>query len=521
MRKQTPCTERHDAEEELRRSEEFYRSLVEQAADGIFLLDGNGNFLLANQEFCRMLGYAPEELQKLNILDTYPDELRDMARERHDRIGSGEKWDFERMIARKDGSVFPVEMSARRLADGKTQGIARDLTNHKITGAIGVSRDVTERRQTEQKNLRLAAMIESSKDAIIGVDLDDSVTSWNKAAEKVFGYTAEEMIGKPMTILLPPDVQTEQPASKEKLMRKGCAQQFENLVRRKDGTSVYVSTTFSPIQDATGLLVGITSISRDITDQRALQVQIIRSQRLESLATLAGGVAHQFNNINAGIMGYLDIVAKDTNLPSPTQSYVKEALKAVHRAVELTERLQGLTTGASTEAESLRLEEVVPTLFPLFEAKLQADGIAIRTDFQETPPVRANHAMVCFIVTCLLTNSLHALLDRPSPLITLRTRSVEGFSSLEVSDTGCGIPPEDLPRIFTPFFTTKGEWAEPTSPQSRVRGVGLSLAVCQSSVSESGGWIEAESIHQQCSTFRVWFPAATSENGKRAANPRT
>jgi signal transduction histidine kinase len=261
------------------------------------------------------------------------------------------------------------------------------------------------------------------------------------------------------------------------------------------------------LKDGNGEIIGTFGISRDMTAQRALQTQIIRSQRLESLGTLSAGIAHQFNNINAATMGYLDIMAKDTTLPPSAQLYVREALKAVHRAVEITERLQGLTSAATMSAESLRLEEEVPTLLPLVEEKLQAAGISVLVDLQDTSPIRATRLMLSFIVTSLLTNSIHALIDCPSRLITVRTRSTEGFASLEVSDNGCGIPPQNLPRIFSPFFTTKGEWAEPNSPQARVKGIGLSLSVCQSTVSESGGWIEVESLPQQGSTFRVWFPA--------------
>ncbi len=121
-------TERHEAEEKLRRSEQRYRDLLEQAADGIFLRDRNGNFLMANAAICEMLGYAREELLRLSILDTYPKELRDEGRARQDQINSGERMRFERTMKRKDGSVFPVEMSARRLADGTMQGIAHDIT---------------------------------------------------------------------------------------------------------------------------------------------------------------------------------------------------------------------------------------------------------------------------------------------------------------------------------------------------------------------------------------------------------
>jgi PAS domain S-box-containing protein len=121
-------TERHEAEEKLRRSEQRYRELLEQAADGIFLRDESGNFLMANAAVCEMLGYTRDELLRLNILDTYPKELRDEGRARQDQINSGERMRFERTMKRKDGSVIPVEMSARRLVDGTLQGIARDIT---------------------------------------------------------------------------------------------------------------------------------------------------------------------------------------------------------------------------------------------------------------------------------------------------------------------------------------------------------------------------------------------------------
>jgi signal transduction histidine kinase len=296
----------------------------------------------------------------------------------------------------------------------------------------------------------------------------------------------------------------------QKLAQQGSPRQFETSVTRKDGTTLQVATTFSPIQDADGLIIGITSISRDVTDQRALQTQIIRSQRLESLGTLSAGIAHQFNNINSVTLGYLDLLAQDTTLRPSAQSYVQEALKAVHRAVGITERLQGLTSAATLGTETLRLEEEVPELLPLVEGKLKAEGISIYLDFQETSPVRATRLMLSYVVTSLLTNSIQALLDCPSRLITVRTRSSAKFSALEVSDTGCGILPEDLPRIFTPFFTTKGEWAEPNSPQARIKGIGLSLAVCQSTIDESGGWIEVESLPRQGSTFRVWFPVGSA-----------
>ena len=496
-------TERRRAEQGLSRERTFLTALMDNIPDSIYFKDRQSRFLLNNRAHAQALGAgSPSEMLGKTDFDYFGPEHAQKA------------FDDEQRIVRT-GQPLIDDLEEETWPDrpqtyvSSTKMPLRDEKGE-IIGTFGVSRDMTERRQIEQKNLRLAAMIESSNDAIIGVGLDDTVMSWNKGAEKIFGYTAEEMIGRPITTLLSPDIQDEEPG--EKLAREGHVQQFESTATRKDGKVVFVSTSFSPFRDSNGSIIGITSICRDVTAQRALQVQVIRSQRLESLGTLAAGVAHQFNNINAAIKGYLDILAQNTTLPAPAPSYVKEALKGVQRAVEITERLQGLTSAAATAPESLRLEEVVPTLVSLFDEKFHEGGISIQIEFQETLPVRVGRAMVSFVVTSLVTNSIHALIDCSSRLITIRTRRAPGFSSLEVRDTGCGILPENLPRIFTPFFTTKGEWAEPKSPQSRVKGVGLSLAVCQSSVAESGGWIEVESGLGQGSTFRVFLPAAAPAN---------
>jgi PAS domain S-box-containing protein len=496
-------TERREAEQALSRERAFLTALMDNIPDYIYFKDRESRFILNNKAHAQEVGAgsSADMLGKTDF-DYFAPGLAQKA------------FDDEQCIIRT-GQPLVNALEEETWTDRPSTWVSSTKMplkdeNGEIVGTFGISRDMTERRQMEQKNLRLAAMIESSNDAIIGVDLDDSVMSWNKGAEKIFGFTAEEMVGKPITDLLSPDVPDQEPARMEKLAPQEGVRQFESSVTRKDGTTIHVSTTFSPIQDAHGLVVGITSISRDVTYQRALQTQIIRSQRLESLGTLSAGIAHQFNNINAATQGYLDIMARDTTLPAGAQSYVREALKAVHRAVEITERLQGLTSAATMGGETLRLEEEVPTLLPLIEEKLNAEGISIQIGFQETAPVRATRLMLSFIVTSLLTNSIHALLDCPLRLITIRTRSAAGFSALEVVDTGCGIPAENLPRIFTPFFTTKGEWAEPNSPQSRVKGIGLSLAVCRSTISESGGRIEVESSPNLGSTFRVWFPARVS-----------
>jgi C4-dicarboxylate-specific signal transduction histidine kinase len=180
----------------------------------------------------------------------------------------------------------------------------------------------------------------------------------------------------------------------------------------------------------------------------------------------------------------------------------------VNRLVEITDRLQGLTVTSQADEVTCRINELTRSLMPLFEKRFEETRARVVLELQETPAVRAHRSRVEFIVTCLLTNSLDALLDRPMRVVTIRTGTGPHSAFFEVEDTGCGIPPENVPRLFTPFFTTKGEWASQHSAQAGARGVGLSLSVCHSTVAEYGGRIEVESEPGTGSRFRVWLPAA-------------
>ena len=497
-------TERVKAEAALARERAFLTALMDNVPDYIYFKDRESRFILNNKAHVRELGakspadvlgktdfdfFAPQHAQK-----AYNDEQQ-IIRTGQPLVNAVEQeiW--------TDRPLTWVSSTKMPLLDDKGE----------IVGTFGISRDMTERRQMEEKNLRLAAMVESSNDAIIGIDLDDIVTSWNKGAEKIFGYAAEEIIGRSINPLLSLDIVNQEPALREKLRSEGHVVGLESTVTRKDRKTVNVSTSISFVTDAGGQIVGITCIARDVTSQRALQAQIIRAQRLESLGTLAAGIAHQFNNINAAVKGYLEFLSRDAGLPAGARTYIGEALKAVQRAVDITDRLQALTSASQTSQETLLLEEAVPAILGLFEEQLENEGISLTTAFPPTPRVRVNQPMLAFIVTSLITNAIQALIARPSPCITVCTRSEAEFCCLEVSDTGLGISPENLPRVFTPFFTTKGEWAEPGSSQVKTKGVGLSLAVCQSTVAEIGGWIEVESAPENGATFRVWLPAASTE----------
>jgi two-component system, sensor histidine kinase and response regulator len=497
-------TMQKNAEGELAAERTYLKALMDNSFDYIYFKDRQSRFLKTSRAHAKLFGLDPTQVVGKTDFDFFsPEHARAAFDDEQRIIQTGEPAvDLEERETWPDRTDTWVTTTKLPLKDA----------TGRIIGTFGISRDITQRRQIEERNLLLAAMVEHSNEAIIGVDLEDRVTSWNRGAEKVFGYRAEEMEGKSIIPLIAFKDSPLLASAKGSLGQRGRVHQFDSTVQRKDGKQVFVSSTRSLIEDSKGRIIGTTLISRDVTEQKALLAQVIRAQRLESLGTLAAGIAHQFNNINAAVKGYLDVAAGEDGVPQNVQSWIREALKGVLRSVEITERLQSFGSAAHARQEAIDLAEIVPTLLPLFDAQAKEQGVVVHR--QVVPAVvRASRSTLNFVITSLVNNSLHALLDRPVREITLRSRPQEAYCVLEVADTGCGISGENLPRVFTPFFTTKGEWSESGSPQARVKGVGLSLCVCQSTVAEQGGWIEVESLPGEGTTIRVWLPSAGTVTG--------
>ena len=184
----------------------------------------------------------------------------------------------EAMIERPDGSRIILRVNIDPLYD----------INGRLCGAINVFEDVTDLKQAEQASRRLAAIVESSEDAIISKDLNGIITSWNQAAEQLFGYTAEEVIGKPVTLLIPPERHDEEPGILERIRRGERIEHYETVRRRKDGSLLDISLTVSPIRDAKGNIVGASKIARDITRRKRVEVALRESEQRLRLATQTG-----------------------------------------------------------------------------------------------------------------------------------------------------------------------------------------------------------------------------------------
>jgi PAS domain S-box-containing protein len=256
----------------LRESEDRFRSTFEQAAVGLAHVAPDGRWLRVNHKLCDILGYTAEELLKRNYQDiTYPDDLAaNVAQAQAVRAGQLDHYSMEKRYIRKDGQVIWANL---------TVAPARDTSND-LKYFISVVEDISDRKRAEEAQSRLSAIVESSDDAIVSKDLNGVITSWNAAAQRMFGYTPEEVIGRPVTILVPPELQQEEAQILRRLRAGDRMEHFETVRVSKSGERVNVSLTVSPIRNSQGKVIGASKIARDITQRERTEHVLREHQKL-------------------------------------------------------------------------------------------------------------------------------------------------------------------------------------------------------------------------------------------------
>jgi PAS domain S-box-containing protein len=493
--------ERRKAQQALDEEKSLFDAVMDRLPDQIYFKDRMSRFIRASRSHAVILGLddPSQEIGKSDADYFAPDHARKALNDEQRILSTGEPLlDIEEKLTYPDRPDSWVVTSKVPLRDA----------GGRIVGTFGISHDITERKLLETRNQILVTLVDSSDDAIVGTDLERRITAWNKGAERMYGYSAAEMIGSTFSPLIPPEEEEGTRTMRERVMRGEQVTNFETTRLRKDGSKIIVSMTLSAIRDPEGKIVGMASTARDITEQKAVQAAQRRAERLESLATLTGGIAHQFNNITAVISGYLQILQSEKDLPPRPASYVEAAYVGVQRAAKIIERLLVLTEREDS-SESVRLDVLVRGALSLHQKRIEDEKVRLVLDIVETPLVAGSEKRLGFVFAALIGNALDSLLDRPERRLCLRTGSTEKSVHFAVEDSGCGIPEEDMPRIFTPFFTAKGEWAPRGSPQARLKGIGLDLAISVMAVSEYGGRIDVQSTKEIGSTFRVVMPLAS------------
>jgi PAS domain S-box-containing protein len=224
--------------------------------------------------------------------------------------------------------------------------------------------------KTDTTAQRLAAIVESSDDAIISKDLDGIILTWNGGAERIYGYTADEVRGRPMTLLLPPDRPDEEALILDQIKRGERVDHSETVRVRKDGRRIDVSLSISPIRDQDGIVRGISHVARDISERKALESQLLQTQKLESLGVLAGGVAHDFNNLLTGILGNASLVADSLAASDPNRRILEECVNAAERAAHLTRQLLAYAGKGQFVIEAVNLSSLVKEISTLVQTSI-------------------------------------------------------------------------------------------------------------------------------------------------------
>jgi two-component system NtrC family sensor kinase len=529
---------RERVEHQLRESQAFYHSLVESLPLHILRKDREGRFTFGNQRFCAELKVSLEELVGKTDFDFFPETLARKYREDDRRVLDSGK---------------PLEVVEEHLLpDGET--IYVQVIKTPILGPAGEAMgiqcifwDVTERRRAEEavarSEKRYRQLTEATLDAIIVADQEGRIELFNPAAERLFGYQAAEVIGQPITVLMPEEYRGRHEAGLRHYVATRQARivgrTVEMVGRRRDGAEFPVELALSAIdlgEEGGFSRLQFLGALRDVTERNRIRAVLVQNEKLASIGLLSAGVAHEINNPLAFIGNNLAVLERDCKgllklvelyesareqlaqvepelaaraaalAEEMDLAYVRDNLgrllartrDGVDRVTRIIHSLRGLARTDRPQLQEAALPDLVEMSLDILRSRLKRAGITVEQDYGPQPRLRCVATQLSQVLLNLILNAVQAIesAQRSDGRVRIAAHRVNGYMSIEVSDNGIGIKPEHLPRLFDPFFTTKdvGE------------GTGLGLSISHNIVSAHGGEIQVESVPGQGTTFRVLLP---------------
>jgi PAS domain S-box-containing protein len=489
--------------------------LAESANDILLMFDDRGRIMEANNRAVAVYGWPREELLGLDLRQIRAKANRDTVAGQLARALAGERFTFETVHQRRDGSEFPVEVSTGSVEIEGRRWI------------LSIVRDTSERKRVEDALRESEAKFrEAFYGASIGIALVDpqgTFVEWNDALERMVGYTSEEISRlRFMDLLLPEDRAGSLAAFGAILRGERDHNDMERRYVHKDGRVVNLRYRVAALRDPSGRLHRAIGIVEDVTsrvagdeERRRMQAQLALADRMASLGTLAAGVAHEINNPLTYVVANVEVAraalddlarehAEDEALANPLREISEalgEAADGTGRVREIVGDLKVLsTTGDEAASEDVDVRAVLQSSVNLARRLVTARAQLI-TEIAEVPRVSGNAARLGQVFLNLLVNAAQAIPEGSPDRHRVRAGcsvDSDGRVSVEISDTGSGIPADQVGKIFDPFYTTK--------PQGV--GTGLGLAICQSIVATHGGEIRVDTEEGRGSTFRVLLPAA-------------
>ena len=499
-------TDRKQAEEALRRSEERYKAIFDNASIGIDMMDAEGRFLQVNNALTQMLGYSGDELLNLTIFDiTHPDDA-ESTRLHHDQMANAESapYRLQKRYVKKDGHVVWTDVYVSSLRDSKGGHLA----------TIGVISDITQRVAVQEERERLASAIEQAAEVVVITDGGGNIRYVNPAFEKVTGYTRSEALGLTPRLLKSGEHDKEFYKQLWNTIKRGQVWSGRLVNRRKDGRLYQEEATISPVRDSSGNIVNFVAVKRDITEHLELASQLLQAQKMEAIGTLAGGVAHDFNNVLQVAVGYSELILSDEELPGHYRADLKKILESARRGADLVGRLMTFSRKTDIKPQPLNLNRRITELWKILDRTIPK-MIDIQLLLGEHPasiyadPTQIDQVLMNLTVNArdampeggkLIFETANIVLDEEYAAMHLGAQPGH-YVLLTVTDTGTGIDQETLGHIFEPFYTTK-EVGE---------GTGLGLAMVYGIVQQHGGHIRCYSEVGEGTAFKIYFPALVAD----------
>ena len=533
--------ERQEAEKALLDEQAFYHSLVECLPQNIFRKDREGRVTFGNGRYCATVKRSLPELLGKTDFDLFPADLAAKYRRDDQHVmETGSMLEAVEQHRLPDGTLLHVQVVKTPVRDSAGN----------VVGTQCIFWDVTERIRAEAaiaaSEHRYRQLTEATLDAIVLADQDGRITLFNPAAERLFGYPAAEVVGQPLTCLMPEEYR---PQHQRGLLRY-VATRASHIVgrtvelhgRRKDGTEFPMELALSAIElkgdhdPDRGTLQFLGAI-RDLTERNRIRAVLMQNEKLASIGLLSAGVAHEINNPLAFVANNLAVLERDSQGllalldhyescrarlaevdPAAAQraaelaeqadySYVRENLArqlartrdGVDRVTRIVQSLRGLARTDVPQHEETNLPDLVDASLEMIRGRMKRRGIRIELDYDPVSRVRCVATQIGQVLLNLLVNALQAIeatSRQQGHCIRVRTRRSGDDMLIDVEDTGCGIDPKNLPLLFDPFFTTKdvGE------------GTGLGLSITHNIVTGHGGRVEVESELDRGTRFRVRLP---------------
>jgi PAS domain S-box-containing protein len=487
------------AEEALRRSEGYLADAQRLTGTGSWAWNvATRQGVYWSQENYRLLGFDPEEGIPSNEAfyeRIHPEDRERVRREVFlERPEEGPHFDMEFRIVLPGGAIKYVHSTGHPV-----RNISGDLLEY-----VGTSMDVTERKRGEQATRLLAAVVESSHDAIVSKNLDGIITSWNTGAERLFGYAAEEAVGQNITLIIPPDRRDEERAIVEQLTRDERVDHFETVRMRKDGSLLDVALTISPMKDAAGRIVGASKLARDITERKRAEEALHQAQadlahmsRVTTMGELTASLAHEIRQpISAAVTNAktcLRWLGRDEPDVAEACEAASRLIKDVTRAADIIGRISSLFKKDALQRELVDVNELIREMIVLLRSEAGRYSISIRTELAEgLPKVMADRVQLQQVLMNLMLNGIEAMGDMGTGgELTIKSQQGDNRQLLiSVGDTGVGLEPEQAEQIFNAFFTTK--------PQ----GSGMGLPISRSIIESHGGHLWATSNSGPGATFQ-------------------